>query len=79
MSQEIFIIDDDLVSQFATRYCIEQTGLSFEVTTCGSAEEGLDKCATWVEEYGKLPDIIFLDLSKLSGDSLLPLLSFWAN
>ena len=62
MSQEIFIIDDDLVSQFATRYCIEQTGLSFEVTTCGSAEEGLDKCATWVEEYGKLPDIIFLDL-----------------
>ena len=56
------IIDDDLVSQFATRYCIQQSPGDFEIITCSSGEEGLKICITMAEEKDKLPDIIFLDL-----------------
>ncbi len=56
------IIDDDMVSQFATRYCIQQSPGDFEIMTCSSGEEGLKTCLGFVEEHGKLPDIIFLDL-----------------
>ena len=56
------IIDDDMVSQFATRYCIQQSPGDFEIITCSSGEEGLKTCLSFVEENDKLPDIIFLDL-----------------
>ncbi|TKD66994.1 response regulator [Flavobacterium sp. ASW18X] len=81
MKLDIFIIDDDLVSQFATRYCIEQFGDSFDVSTCSSAEEGLERCATWIEEYGKLPDIIFLDLimGEMDGWEFLEHLEKFSN
>lgn len=62
MRTTIFIIDDDLVSQFATRYCIEQYDKEFNIIACGSAEEGLKLCANWLDEKKLLPDIIFLDL-----------------
>ncbi|UJH68752.1 response regulator [Allomuricauda sp. SCSIO 65647] len=58
----IFIIDDDLVSQFATRYCIEQYDKEFNIVACGSAEEGLRVCANLLDEKEELPDIILLDL-----------------
>lgn len=56
------IIDDDLVSQFATRYCIQQSNKDFEIITCSSGEEGLKSCLELLESKNKLPDIIFLDL-----------------
>ena len=56
------IIDDDMVSQFATRYCIQQSHGDFEIITCSSGEEGLKTCLSFVDERDKLPDIIFLDL-----------------
>lgn len=56
------IIDDDLVSQFATRYCIQQSNGDFEIITCSSGEEGLKSCFELLENSNKLPDIIFLDL-----------------
>ncbi|GLU42973.1 response regulator [Allomuricauda sp. NBRC 101325] len=56
------IIDDDLVSQFATRYCIQQSHADFEIITCSSGEEGLQVCVDLFETENKLPDIIFLDL-----------------
>lgn len=62
MQTTIFIIDDDLVSQFATRYCIEQYNGDFNIVACGSAEEGLKLCANLLAEKEPLPDIIFLDL-----------------
>lgn len=62
MKLEICIIDDDLVSQFATQYCIEQYGGDFNITTCSSAEEGLMYCAKCIENHEDLPNIIFLDL-----------------
>ncbi len=62
MRQTICIIDDDLVSQFATRYCIQQYQDDFEIITCTSAEEGLVVCSELLENQKRLPDIIFLDL-----------------
>lgn len=62
MRQTICIIDDDLVSQFATRYCIQQYQDDFEIMTCLSAEEGLVLCSEMLENQKRLPDVIFLDL-----------------
>lgn len=56
------IIDDDLVSQFATRYCIQQSSGEFDILTCSSGEEGLQMCFDRLKGTGKLPDLIFLDL-----------------
>ncbi|MEZ4810139.1 MAG: response regulator [Allomuricauda sp.] len=62
MKLTVCIIDDDLVSQFATRYCIQQSHVDFDIITCSSGEEGLSVCLDWLENNKKLPDIIFLDL-----------------
>ncbi|WP_318312229.1 response regulator [Flagellimonas crocea] len=62
MKLTTFIIDDDLVSQFATRYCIQQSHANFEIVTCSSGEEGIQACFGSVEQHDRLPDIIFLDL-----------------
>ena len=62
MKLTTFIIDDDLVSQFATRYCIQQSHGNFDIVTCSSGEEGLQACLSSIEEQNRLPDIIFLDL-----------------
>ncbi|GMN10334.1 hypothetical protein MTsPCn9_12510 [Croceitalea sp. MTPC9] len=62
MQRNICIIDDDLVSQFATRYCIEQYGENYNISTCTNAEEGLEMLSNLIVEGKELPDIIFLDL-----------------
>nr|WP_297786886.1 response regulator [uncultured Allomuricauda sp.] len=62
MKLTTFIIDDDLVSQFATRYCIQQSPGDFDIVTCSSGEEGIQACFSLIEENNRLPDIIFLDL-----------------
>ena len=56
------IIDDDLVSQFATRYCIQQSEQSSDIITCSSGEEGLSVFMELLEKDEKLPDVVFLDL-----------------
>ena len=62
MKLTTFIIDDDLVSQFATRYCIQQSHADFDIVTCSSGEEGVQACFSFIGEHNRLPDIIFLDL-----------------
>ena len=58
MKLTVCIIDDDLVSQFATRYCIEQSGHPCTIITCDGAEDCLETFAGLMD----VPDIIFLDL-----------------
>ncbi len=41
MQRTVWIIDDDMVSQFATRYCLEQFGVDFVISTFSNAEAGL--------------------------------------
>ncbi len=62
MQRNICIIDDDLVSQFATRYVIEQHSGDFSISTCANAEEALVKLSCLIAEDEELPDIVFLDL-----------------
>lgn len=62
MKLTVCIIDDDLVSQFATRYCIQQSQGDFDIITCASGEEGLSVFLDLVENNGSLPDVVFLDL-----------------
>ncbi len=58
----VCIIDDDMVSQFATRYCVQQFFTDLDIITCESGEEGLSFCSDFFQENNRLPDIIFLDL-----------------
>jgi len=63
MHRTIWIIDDDLVSQFATRYCIEQYGKgNFQIHTFVNAEEGLDRLKQLNQQDEPFPNLIFLDL-----------------
>lgn len=71
MSKTILIIDDDIVSQFALRYTIQQSQIDCEVLVCDGAQEGLDILSNLLKEGKDLPDFIFLDLD-------MPDLDGWA-
>jgi len=42
MIPKVYIIDDDLVSQFATLYAVKKNSVSFEVVTFDNATEALE-------------------------------------
>ena len=64
MRYSICIVEDDMVSQFATRYCLNQFSKDeFEITAHESAENALDAFMLLLEQGMALPDIIFLDLT----------------
>jgi len=70
MALEVLIIDDDIVSQFATRYCINQyKNIDLRIRDSYSAEDALLLYKNLINNNNKLPDIILLDLSmdKMSG------------
>ena len=58
----IWIIDDDLVSLFATHYCIEQAESNAKVQDFDTAETALQRYRENISDERSLPDIIFLDL-----------------
>tara|TARA_R110002167_G_scaffold120166_2_gene297839 strand:- start:1776 stop:2162 length:387 start_codon:yes stop_codon:yes gene_type:complete len=58
----VCIIDDDLVSQFATRYRIEQTNMDCSVVCCDSAEKGLKLLQSREQEDFDTPIILIVDL-----------------
>ena len=52
-----------MVSQFASRYCLEQfAGETFVISTFDSAEAALDAFGKNIMEGSPLPKLIFLDL-----------------
>lgn len=63
-----------MVSQFATRYCLEQYAReTFVIHTFDAAEEALDSFTNWIKTESRLPQLIFLDLGldKMDGWSFL--------
>ncbi|MCM4171998.1 response regulator [Arenibacter sp. TNZ] len=62
MELTVCIIDDDLVSQFASRYCIEQSISNCRTIVCDTAEEVLNMFADPLNNGDVVPDLIFLDL-----------------
>ena len=70
MPPTIWIIDDDLVSLYATRYRIQQSRSDTNVLDFDSSHAALAAYYHTIEAEGKLPDIIFLDL-------IMPGMSGW--
>ncbi|WP_373518460.1 two-component system response regulator [Pricia sp.] len=66
----IWIIDDDLVSLYATRYRIQQSGSSAKVLDFDTAEIALRAYHNNKHNGKELPHIIFLDL-------IMPGMSGW--
>ncbi|WP_394747068.1 response regulator [Spongiimicrobium salis] len=72
MSLKVCIIDDDLVSQFATQYRIEQSEIPCSISNYDSAEKFLE-VITGNKNVLAMPDILLLDLimTGMSGWELL--------
>lgn len=62
MQNTTWIIDDDMVSQFATRYCLQQYDVQLDIETFSNAEEALEAISLLVAAKEPLPSLIFLDL-----------------
>ena len=69
MRVKILIIDDDLVSQFATRYAVEQAISNTEIMVSDNSIGALALLSDMVTSGKGFPDIIFVDLimPKMSG------------
>jgi CheY-like chemotaxis protein len=68
--ESIWIIDDDMVSQFAMTYKIGQSHLNYRITTFYSVQEALDNLRNCWEKQIGIPNKILLDLG-------LPVMSGW--
>ncbi|MCK0136095.1 response regulator [Arenibacter sp. S6351L] len=66
----LWIIDDDMVSQFAMTYKIGQSHPNYRITTFYSVQEALDYLQECREKQIALPHKLLLDLG-------LPVLSGW--
>ncbi|WP_026809210.1 response regulator [Arenibacter latericius] len=64
MRKSIMIIDDNLVSQYATRYAIQQSQVKSDIFVCDSAQEALDVLNNFYQIGQEFPDYIFIDLNK---------------
>lgn len=62
MAPTVWIIDDDLVSQFATEYCIRQANGASAVKSFDSAFESLEAFKECVNKNKGIPQVILLDL-----------------
>lgn len=62
MRTTTWIIDDDMVSQFATRYCLQQYDEQLAIETFSNAEEALEAASLLVAKNEPLPSLVFLDL-----------------
>ncbi|WP_209403330.1 two-component system response regulator [Pseudozobellia sp. WGM2] len=66
----VWVIDDDFVSLFATRYGIEQWNKNCKVVDFDSAETALKIFSDTLDKSGEKPDIILLDL-------IMPIMDGW--
>lgn len=71
MQPIIFIIDDNMVSDFATRMALEQAQIPGNILSFESGEEGLLAFKKALEAQTGIPDIVLLDLK-------MPCMDGWA-
>lgn len=62
MTPIVWIIDDDLVSQFATEYCIRQANGNSTVKSFDMASESLKNFRDCITKGEGIPHVILLDL-----------------
>ena len=58
----VWIIDDDMVAQFAATYKIEQSNTNYRVICYDSVEDALTTIGKCVKDNIDIPDIVLLDL-----------------
>lgn len=63
MDPIVYIIDDNLVSEFATKMVLEQASISCKIYSFESAELGLTDLLDALERKENVPDILFLDIN----------------
>lgn len=62
MAPIVWIIEDDLVSQFATEYCIQQANSAATVKSFDKASESLQSFRDCIKNNKGIPQVILLDL-----------------
>ncbi|MFK7811341.1 MAG: response regulator [Maribacter sp.] len=62
MAPIVWIIDDDLVSQFATEYCIRQANSTATVKSFDNASECIEKLQGCLVSGNDIPQVILLDI-----------------
>jgi len=62
MAPTVWIIEDDLVSQFATEYCIQQANNESIVRSFDNALDSIEKLKQCLKSGESIPHIILLDL-----------------
>jgi len=67
---KILIVDDDLVSQFASRYAVEQSNIKSHIYMSDGALEALELLSGLLQNEEDFPDFILLDL-------VMPHMSGW--
>lgn len=70
MGQIVWIIEDDMVAQFAMKYKINQSYPNYEVISFYTVEDALIEIKTCLEAQLNIPDKLILDL-------VLPDMSGW--
>ncbi len=63
MKSVVYIIDDNMVSEFATKMVLQQSKIACDVFSFDSAELGLANFVDSLEKMKNIPDIILLDLN----------------
>jgi len=58
----VWIIDDDIISRFASKYKFKQSRINYDVFCHSNAFEGLTSLEECLHRSKKIPDIILLDL-----------------
>lgn len=62
MKSLIYIIDDNIVSEFATRLVLEQSNIDCKVLSFEDSRQGLKALLTTLKERKEVPNIVLLDL-----------------
>ncbi|WP_339709081.1 response regulator [uncultured Kriegella sp.] len=63
MKTVVYIIDDNMVSEFATKMVLQQSTITCELFSFDSAEMGLANFIDSLQKKQNIPDIILLDLN----------------
>lgn len=63
MKSVVYIIDDNMVSEFATKMVLQQSAVPCDIYSFDSAEIGLANFVDSLQKNQNVPDIILLDLN----------------
>ena len=60
---EIMLIDDDLATNYLSKYIIDDVGCCENLSVHDMAQDALDDLSRRIENNDRLPEVIFLDLN----------------